>query len=69
MTALMLMYNEGSYQYLKELEVSHVYDDFGFEPVDDQIEASKHGMKFLMNTLYKGSRCNFVLIPLSCYLR
>ena len=46
MTALMLMYNEGSLSVFgKNSRFSHVYDDFGFEPVDDQIEASKHGME------------------------
>jgi len=46
MTALMLMYNEGSLSVFgKNSRFSHVYDDFGFEPADNQIEASKHGME------------------------
>ena len=46
MTALMLMYNEGSLSVFgKDSRFNHVYEDFGFEPADDHIEASKHGME------------------------
>src|SRR5699024_8105189 len=46
LTALMLMYNEGSLSVFgKDSRFNHVYEDFGFEPADDSIEASKHGME------------------------
>lgn len=46
LTALMLMYNEGSLSvYGTGSRFSHVYDDFGFIPADSDIAVSNHGME------------------------
>lgn len=46
LTALMLMYNEGSLSvYGTGSRFSHVYDDFGFIPADSDIIVSNHGME------------------------
>lgn len=46
MRALMLMYNEGSLSVFgRDSRFSHVYDDFGFTPADEDIESSNHGME------------------------
>lgn len=45
-TALMVMYNGGSLSaFGPNSRFGHVYDDFGFTPVDENIEVSKHGME------------------------
>lgn len=46
LNALMVMYNEGSLSvYGPDSRFSHVYDDFGFTPAAEDIEASTHGME------------------------
>lgn len=45
-TALMVMYNGGTLSaFGPNSRFGHVYDDFGFTPVDENIEVSKHGME------------------------
>lgn len=46
LTTLMTMYNEGSLSaYGKGSRFGVVYDGFGFTPVDEEVEISKHGME------------------------
>lgn len=46
LTALMVMYNGGTLSaFGSASRFGHVYDDFGFTPVDDRIDASNHGME------------------------
>lgn len=45
-TALMVMYNGGTLSaFGPNSRYGHVYDDFGFIPVDEDIAVSKHGME------------------------
>lgn len=46
LTTLLTMYNEGSLSaYGEGSRFGVIYDAFGFMPVDDEIESSKHGME------------------------
>lgn len=46
LTALMVMYNGGSLSaFGPSSRFGHVYDDFGFTPIDENIDRSNHGME------------------------